>query len=232
MLTIRKSHERGLANHIWLKSYHTFSFADYYDPKHMGFHALRVINQDCIQAAQGFDPHPHENMEIISYVIQGALEHKDSLGNKAIICPGEVQRMSAGSGVIHSEYNALADQETHFFQIWIKPNIIGGASDYGQKSFKAELNSKKIVLVISSNGRDGSIPIRQDAEIYISRLKKDDDLKFNLRPKRGVWVQLIKGTILVNDKILNAGDAISAEEESTIDLKAKEDAEFILFDLA
>lgn len=232
MLTIRKSEERGLANHGWLKSCHTFSFAEYYDAKHMGFRKLRVINEDRIAGGTGFDSHPHKNMEIISYVVEGALEHKDSMGTKAIIRPGEVQRMSAASGIVHSEYNAKANDETHFFQIWITPNKTEGTPDYGQKSFENDLDTKKLVLVVSNDARDGSIGIKQDADMYISRLKKGDELQFGVRANRGVWVQVVKGTILVNGQPLRTGDAASSETSQELKFKASEDAEFILFDIA
>ena len=232
MLQLRKSNERGLANHGWLKSRHTFSFAEYYDPKHMGFRSLRVINEDRIEGGTGFGSHPHRDMEIISYVVSGALEHKDSMGNKALIRPGEVQRMSAGSGVVHSEYNAFPDEETHFFQIWILPSKAGGAPGYGQKSFEEDLNSKKQVLVVSQDGRDGSISIKQDADLYLSRLKSGEDLRFQLRPKRGAWVQVIKGHANVNGQDLMAGDALSFENEELLQFKALDNSELMIFDLA
>lgn len=232
MLTLRKSEERGFADHGWLKSHHTFSFAGYYDPEHMAFRKLRVINEDIIDGGTGFGKHPHRDMEIITYVVKGALEHQDSMGNKTIIRPGEVQKMSAASGVMHSEYNLEKDEQTHLFQIWIMPNTVGGTPGYGQKSFEQELSTNKLTLVVSSDARDGSIGIKQDADMYIARLKKDEDLKFDVRSGRGVWVQLIKGNIQINDQILNAGDAASTENEQSLKIKAHDDAEFILFDLA
>lgn len=232
MLQLRKSEERGFADHGWLKSRHTFSFANYYDPKHMGFKNLRVINEDRIAGGTGFGAHPHQDMEIISYVVEGALEHKDSMGTVAVIKPGEVQRMSAGTGVIHSEYNALRDKETHFFQIWIMPNERGVKPGYGQKSFEAELNSKKLVLVVSNDGRDGSISIRQDADMYVSRLKAGDKIDFNVRKGRGVWIQVIKGNLTVGDKVLDTGDAYSTQDAQSLNISASQDSEIILFDLA
>lgn len=231
MFKIRKSEERGLADHGWLKSRHTFSFASYYDPKYMGFKNLRVINEDRIAGGTGFGAHPHNNMEIISYVVQGALEHKDSMGTNAVIKPGEVQRMSAGTGVVHSEFNSQATEETHFFQIWITPNRQGVTPGYGQKSFEKELESKKLVLVISQDGREGSISINQDAEMYISRLKLGEELDYNLRAGRGLWIQVVKGHIEVNDALLKAGDAISFQEMQSLKLRASEASEIILFDL-
>ena len=232
MLQLRKSEDRGNANHGWLKSKHTFSFAGYYHPEHMGFRSLRVINEDRIEGGTGFDAHPHRDMEIISYVVDGALEHEDSMGNKAIIRPNEVQRMTAGSGVVHSEYNAQPDDVTHFFQIWIMPKTRGGKPGYGQKSFAKELETQKLVHVISQDGRDGSISINQDADMYISRLKAGDELEYKLAAKRGAWVQVVKGELSVNGKTVSTGDALSFENEQTLQSKAGASSEFILFDLA
>lgn len=231
MLEVRKSNQRGYADHQWLKSQHTFSFADYYDPKNMGFRSLRVINEDRIEGGTGFGAHPHRDMEIISYVVKGALEHKDSMGTKAIIRPGEVQRMSAGDGVTHSEYNHQLEEETHFFQIWIMPKTRGGQPGYGQKSFEEALNTKKLVLVVSQDGRDGSIDIKQDADLYISRLKTNDEVEFKLRAGRGAWVQMVRGQVSVNGQVLETGDAASFTAEELLKLKANQDSEFILFDL-
>lgn len=232
MLELRKSTDRGFADHGWLKSRHTFSFAEYYDPRHMGFRSLRVINEDRIEGGTGFGSHPHRDMEIISYVVKGALEHKDSTGTKAIIRPGEIQRMSAGAGVVHSEYNANPEEEAHFFQIWIMPKARGGAPGYGQKSFEEDLNSKKMVLVVSEDAREGSIGIKQDADMYISRLKENDEIEFKIRSGRGIWIHLIKGQISIGDKKLSAGDAASFEKEDLLKIKASENSEFLLFDLA
>jgi redox-sensitive bicupin YhaK (pirin superfamily) len=232
MLQLRKSQDRGIANHGWLKSKHTFSFADYYDPKNMGFRSLRVINEDRIDGGTGFGAHPHRDMEIISYVVKGALQHEDSMGTKAIIKPGEVQRMSAGTGVVHSENNALPNEETHFFQIWITPKTRGGEPSYGQKSFEDDLNSKKLVLVLSPEGRDGSISIKQDADMYISRLKANDELEFKIRETRGVWVQVVSGQLTINGKTLTTGDALSFDTAETLKAVATENSEIILFDLA
>jgi hypothetical protein len=234
--TIRRSNERGPANHGWLKSMHTFSFANYHDPKHMGFRALRVINEDRIEGGTGFGAHPHRDMEIISYVVKGGLQHQDSMGTKAVILPGEVQRMSAGTGVTHAEMNAFTDQETHFFQIWVLPKVGGGAPAYGQKSFADDLASKKLVLVISPDAREGSIGIQQDMDMYISRLAAGADLDFKLRADRGAWVQVVRGDVEVNGEVLHAGDAISLENfdssATSLKLLAKSAAEVLLFDLA
>lgn len=232
MITIRKSDERGFADHGWLKSRHTFSFASYYDKNHMGFRSLRVINEDFIAAGTGFGSHPHKDMEIITYVVKGTLEHKDSMGTQSIIRPGEVQRMTAGRGVIHSEYNHEKENETHLFQIWIMPSSNGGDPGYGQKSFENEINSKDLVLVVSNDGRDGSIKIKQDANMYISRLKKDKKISYNLLEGRGLWIQVIKGKILSNEKELLAGDAAQIEGAQNIEIMASEESELIIFDLA
>lgn len=232
MLTVRKSSERGVGAHGWLNSHHSFSFANYYDPAHMGFRSLRVINEDRIEGGTGFGSHPHNNMEIISYVISGALEHQDSMGTKAVIRPGEVQRMSAASGVVHSEYNKLPEEQAHFFQIWIMPNKSGGTPGYGQKSFEEALNKEKMVLVVSETGRDGSIDIKQDADIYVSRMKAGQDVDFNIRPGRGVWVQVVKGNLNINGTDVTVGDGVSVNEEALLTFKAKDQSEFILFDLA
>lgn len=231
MMLVRKSNERGLAEHGWLKSRHTFSFAEYYDPKYMGFGPLRVINEDRIRGGTGFDTHPHRDMEIISYVISGGLKHKDSMGNVAVIKPGEVQRMSAGTGVRHSEYNEQDGEETHFFQIWIMPDKQGVEPGYGQKSFEKELNSQKLVHVISPNGSEGSISIHQDANMYISRLKKSESLDFALKSERKLWIQIVKGSVKVNDQTVETGDAIAAQDIGTAKITASEDSEMILFDL-
>ena len=231
-MKLRKSDERGLADHGWLKSRHTFSFAEYHDPKQMGFRTLRVINEDRIEGGTGFGKHGHRDMEIISYVVKGALQHEDSMGTKAIIRPGEVQRLSAGSGIVHSEYNAQPNDVTHFFQIWIQPNANGGTPGYGQKSFETELNSKLSVLVISQDGRDGSIGIKQDADIYISRLKKGDHFEFKLRPNRGAWIQVVQGELNINGKDISTGDAVAIENAEELKVKADDKSEFILFDLA
>lgn len=231
MISIRKSFDRGLGDHGWLKSRHTFSFADYYDEAHMGFRDLRVINEDVIQGGTGFPTHGHRDMEIISYVLDGALEHEDSMGNKTVIRPGEVQRMSAGTGVAHSEYNAVKDKPTHFFQIWIRPNQRGLEPGYGQKTFTADLEKKELVLVVSNTGREGSIEIAQDADLYLSKPHKGDELAFELRPGRYAWLQLIRGSLEVNGERITSGDGLSATQVPALNIRALEDAEFMLFDL-
>jgi redox-sensitive bicupin YhaK (pirin superfamily) len=231
MLTVRRSQDRGHAQHGWLDSHHSFSFADYYDPKHMGFGPLRVINEDRIAGGTGFGAHPHRDMEIISYVVDGALTHKDSMGNATTIRPGEVQRMSAGSGVTHAEMNERADQTTHFFQIWIVPATRGIKPGYGQKDFSAQLAAEPLVLAASQDGRDGSIPIHQDADLYVSRLKERASLHFDLRPGRGAWVQVVKGGVRLNGETLAAGDGAALSDEKVLELVAETAAEVLLFDL-
>jgi hypothetical protein len=231
MLHIRPSQERGGADHGWLKTQHSFSFADYYDPQNMGYRSLRVINEDHIEGGTGFGMHGHRDMEIITYIVSGALEHKDSMGTTAVIRPGEVQHMSAGRGVMHSEYNKLSDQGTHLFQIWILPDKNGIQPGYGQKDFSEALNTKSLVLVASHDGREGSLPIHQDADMYISRLKAGQKIDFSLRPKRGAWVQVVRGELEVNGRRVNSGDGVAIEQESALLFQARSDAEFILFDL-
>jgi len=231
MLMLRRSQERGYASHGWLSSYHTFSFANYYDPAHMGFGPLRVINEDRIDGGSGFGRHPHQDMEIISYVVDGALAHQDSMGNKAIIRPGEVQRMSAGTGVFHAEMNHEADKVTHFFQIWIMPNERGVKPSYGQKDFSEALEREGLVLVVSPDGRDGSISIHQDAAVYLARLRAGASLHFGLKKERGLWLQLVKGRVELQGEILSAGDGASLTNEDVLELVGHTDAEVILFDL-
>ncbi len=232
MLEVLKSEQRGNADHGWLKSKHTFSFASYYNPEQMNFRALRVINEDRITGGTGFDMHGHRDMEIISYVVKGALRHEDSKGNKTVIRPGEVQRMSAGTGVLHSEYNEQENDDTHFFQIWVVPNKTGLPFSYGQKSFESELNSKDMVLVISNDGRDGSISINQDADLYISRPKAGSALEYKINSGRNVWVQVVKGSLEINGQTILAGDAMKTSVAQSLAIKALSDAEFMLFDLA
>lgn len=231
MVTIRKSKERGHARHGWLDSHHTFSFANYYDPAHMGFSALRVINEDRIEGGTGFPTHPHRDMEIISYVIEGALEHKDSMGNATIIRPGEVQRMSAGTGVRHSEYNHDRKNETHFLQIWILPDGEGYEPGYGQKSFSEEFESGKLVHVISPDGRNGTISIHQDANLYIANSKLAGEEIVPASPSRNYWVQVVKGDVKVNGHSLASGDGAALTKEEKLSLQWSERSEFLVFDL-
>ena len=231
MITIRKAGERGGADHGWLNTKHTFSFADYYDPKFMGFRSLRVINEDRVQPGQGFGTHGHRDMEIVSYVLSGALEHKDNLGTGSIIRPGDVQRMSAGTGVLHSEYNPSRTDPVHFLQIWIFPDKKGIKPGYEQKAFPAAERTDVLRLVASRDGRDGSLTIHQDAELYTTLLSKGGSVSHAMKPGRFAWVQVARGEITLNGKALKTGDGASVSGESSLDLKGTKDAEVLLFDL-
>jgi redox-sensitive bicupin YhaK (pirin superfamily) len=230
MITIRKSEERGHAEHGWLDSHHTFSFADYFDPKHTQFHSLRVLNEDRVAPGMGFGSHPHRDMEIISYVVSGALEHKDSLGTKAVMRAGDVQRISAGSGVIHSEYNASKTDPVHFLQIWILPDARGVKPEYAEKSFR-DAEPGKLHLIASKAGRNGSLSIHQDADVNVARLAKGSELEYGLGGGRAGWVQLIDGDLTVNGKKLAAGDAAAVSDEPQVRFEAGSDAHFLFFDL-
>ena len=231
-LKLRKSNERGHADHGWLDSYHTFSFADYYDPAHMGFRSLRVINQDVIAGGAGFPTHPHRDMEIFSYILYGALEHKDSMGNGRVLKPGQIQLMSAGSGVTHSEFNPSKTEPGSLLQIWIRPRQSGLKPSYTEWHPKPEHETAEKVLVISSDGREGSATIHQDADIYRVRLGAGKSTTYEVRAGRGAWLQLIKGSVSVNGTPLNPGDAASTDDTGTLTLTASEDTEALLFDLA
>lgn len=232
MIQTRKSKERGFADHGWLKSAHTFSFADYYDPQFMGFSVLRVINEDWVEANQGFGTHPHHDMEIITYVIEGELEHKDSMGNGSVIRPGEVQQMSAGTGVTHSEFNPSKSAQVHLLQIWIQPDKKGMSPRYAQKDFSNALKSGKLNLLASPDGRNESIPIHQNAFLYAARIKKNDEIKHSFSLDRRGWIQLVKGECSLSDQWLKEGDGCRIENERDILLIAKTDVcEFLLFDL-
>ncbi len=231
-LKLRKSNERGHADHGWLDSYHTFSFADYYDPAHMGFRSLRVINQDVIAGGAGFPTHPHRDMEIFSYILYGALAHKDSMGNGRTLLPGQIQLMSAGSGVTHSEFNPSKTEPGSLLQIWIRPRQSGLKPSYTEWHPKPEHETAVKVLVISSDGREGSATIHQDADIYRVRLGAGKSTTHEVGTGRGAWFQLIKGSVSLNDTTLNPGDAASTDDTGTLILTASEDAEALLFDLA
>lgn len=223
---------RGHADHGWLKSAHSFSFADFYDPGRMGFRSLRVINDDRIDGGQGFGMHPHRDMEIITYVVEGALRHRDSMGTSEVIRPGEVQRMSAGAGITHSEYNEDAHAPVHLYQIWILPKVRGGSSTYAQKSFDEALNAHEKVLVVSGDGRDGSIPIKQDADLWVSRRPAGARTEFAVREGRGLWVQVVKGGLKAGAQELRAGDALIVQDEAALTLESLTDSEALIFDLA
>ncbi len=232
MLTIRKSEERGHANHGWLDSYHTFSFANYYDPQHMSFRSLRVINQDQINGGKGFGTHPHRDMEIITYMLDGALEHKDSMGNGSIIRVGDVQRMSAGTGITHSEFNPSATESAHLLQIWILPNQQGVTPSYEQIEFLREEKLNQLRLIAAPDGRDRAVTIHQDAYIYASILEDGAEVTHRVSQSRYAWIQVAIGSILVGDRLLNAGDAISSDVAGDLKLIGQGNAEILVFDLA
>ena len=232
MLQIRKSQERGYADHGWLKSFHSFSFAGYYDPAFMGWGNLRVINEDRVAAGAGFGTHGHRDMEIISYVLDGELAHKDSMGNVESIPPGDVQRMSAGRGVMHSEFNHKADQTTHFLQIWIEPNVRGIAPSYEQKSFPAADKRGRLRLIASPDGAQGSVTLHADASLYAGLLDGPESAELALDPARKAYVHLVRGELAVNGQRLATGDAALVERESRLVLDQGADAEVLVFDLA
>ncbi len=231
MLAIRPADDRGRANLGWLNSRHTFSFGHYYDPQFMGFGPLRVINEDRVKPAQGFGTHGHSDMEIISYVLDGALEHKDSLGTGSIIRPGDVQRMTAGTGVRHSEFNASETDPVHFLQIWILPERDGLEPSYEQKNFSAEEKQGRLRLVGSRDGRDGSVTIHQDVNLYSSLLDGDDDIEFELGEGRNGWVQVARGSLNLNGETLTAGDGVAIRGARTLRFDHAEKAEILLFDM-
>jgi quercetin 2,3-dioxygenase len=231
MLLYRASQQRGKANFGWLYSAHTFSFGQYHDPQWMGFGPLRVINQDHVAAGGGFSLHSHANMEIISVVLSGALEHKDSLGTGSVIRPGDVQRMSAGSGITHSEYNASKTEGVHFLQIWIMPDTNNIAPSYAQEMFSAQQRYGRLCLVASKTGEQGSLSISQDARMYISHLQAGAHIQQPLDPKRKTWLQMISGRADLNGQALSAGDGVGLMEEHGLSLHILETSEFLLFDL-
>lgn len=232
MIKIRRADERGHANHGWLDTYHTFSFGNYYDPRFMGFRSLRVINEDKVLAGQGFGTHGHRDMEIISYVVSGALAHKDSTGGEEILRPHEVQRMTAGTGIRHSEFNPLKDEDVHFLQIWILPEEENLTPGYEQTLFSPESKKGKLKLVASRAGTDGSVKINQDVALYASILDKTDEVSHELAENRHAWIQVIKGSLEINGEFLNASDGAAISDESLLKIKALEDeTEFLLFDL-
>ncbi len=231
MLQIRKADERGLADHGWLKSRHSFSFAEYHDPEHMGFGPLRVINEDRVAPGRGFGTHGHRDMEIISYVLEGSLAHKDSMGNGSSLRYGDVQRMSAGTGVMHSEYNPSADEAAHFLQIWIMPEAGGIKPGYEEKHFDADSKRGRLRLIASRDGREGSVLIHQDASLYASILDGGQSLTHALAPGRLAYVHLIRGALKVNGVELAGGDALKISGEQSVRLEEGQDAELLLFDL-
>ncbi|MEM7454310.1 MAG: pirin family protein [Planctomycetota bacterium] len=231
MIRVRKSAERGHADHGWLQSKHTFSFAGYRDPEHTGFRSLRVMNEDVVAQGQGFGTHPHANMEIISYVLSGSLQHRDSMGNGEVLRPGEFQRISAGSGISHSEFNPSSDVGVHFYQIWIIPDEKNTEPSYEQKEFSATEKTGRLRLVASRNGDDGSLTIKQDARIYLSILDSNI-VSHELSDDRSAWIQVLSGSVVVNEVELDAGDGAAVSDEALLQFRGEPGSEFMLFDLA
>jgi hypothetical protein len=231
MIEVRRAHERGHAEHGWLDSRHTFSFADYHDPRFMGFGPLRVINEDRVQPGQGFGTHGHRDMEIISYVLEGELAHKDSMGNGSVLRPGDVQRMTAGSGVRHSEFNHSQSALVHFLQIWLLPEAAGLPPSYDERRFSDEEKRGRLRLIAARDGRDGSVVVHQDVDLYAAQLAPGDEVSFAPRAGRRVWVQVARGRLELNDRPLEAGDGVALVEEPALTLRGLAPAEILLFDL-
>ncbi len=231
MLVPRYGGDRGHANHGWLDTYHSFSFAGYHDPRFMGFRVLRVINEDRVAPGQGFGMHPHQDMEIITYVLSGALEHKDSMGNGEILRPGELQRMSAGTGLLHSEFNPSSTEPVHLVQIWLLPKSRGISPSYEQKSFPVDQRLNQLCLVASPDGQAGSLQMHQDARVYLAALGPDQTVQHEFELDRHGWLQVLKGTLRINDFTVHQGDGVAISDEPSVVLQAVEDAEVMLFDL-
>ncbi len=232
MIALRPGSERGRTKIGWLDSYHTFSFNDYLDPDHMGFRSLRVINEDFVIPGAGFGTHGHRDMEILSYVLEGGLEHKDSSGGGGVIRPGEVQFMRAGTGVTHSERNASPSDPVHFLQIWVVPDTRGLEPTYGQKPFDPDAAQKGFVLLASKDGREGSLHVHQDAELHVTRLAEGERRRYALAPGRHAWIQVARGAVKVNGQPLKAGDGAALSDEAAVELEGSADAEVLVFDLA
>ena len=232
MIAVRRSNDRGAVNMGWLNAKHSFSFGNYYDPDHMGFGSLRVINEDRIEPSQGFGTHGHKDMEIVTYIIEGALEHKDSMGNGSVIRRGDVQRMTAGTGVMHSEFNHSAEVQTHLLQIWLLPEESGLAPGYEDRTFAEVDKNNQLRLIVSRDARDGSLQINQDADVFASVLETGASVTHQLRDGRGAWVQVIRGQVVLNSETLDAGDGASVSESCELEMTALEEAEFLLFDMA
>ena len=232
MITIRRAEDRGHFDFGWLNTYHTFSFGEYYDPRFMGFRDLRVINEDRVREGRGFPTHPHRDMEIISYVLEGALEHRDSMGNGSVIRPGEVQRMSAGTGVTHSEKNHSPNEAAHFLQIWIVPNEQGLKPGYEQKMYSDEEKRGRLHLIASNDGRDGSVTVHQDTELYAGLLDAGQEVAHPIAQGRHAWLQVARGMVTVGGQQLKQGDGASISEEQSLIIKGLEPSEILLFDLA
>jgi quercetin 2,3-dioxygenase len=231
LIALRRAGERGHANHGWLNSYHSFSFADYHDPQHMGFASLRVINEDTVQPGQGFGTHGHRDMEIITYILEGALAHKDSMGNGSVIRPGDVQRISAGTGVMHSEFNASQSELVHFLQIWILPEVAGIAPGYEEKHFDAASKRGRLRLIAARDGRDGAVTLHQDASVYAALINSAERISHPLAAGRKAYVHVARGSVEVNGRALAAGDALKAEGETALEFSRGMQAEVLLFDL-
>jgi redox-sensitive bicupin YhaK (pirin superfamily) len=232
MMNIRRSNERGYADHGWLKSFHTFSFAGYRDTNHMEFRSLRVMNEDRVAPGKGFGTHAHDNMEIVSYVLEGELEHKDSIGNGEVLRPGEFQRITAGTGITHSEFNPSSCHITHFYQIWIRPDRKDIEPSYEQRTFDAAERQNTFQLVASPDAQNGSLLIHQDARILLADLTNGNELVYEVQPERHVWLQVLRGSLSINDETLRTGDAAAISDEAQLALKSNESAELMLFDLA
>jgi hypothetical protein len=232
MMRTRRSDERGRADHGWLETYHTFSFSDYFDPQHMGFRTLRAINDDYVAPGAGFPRHPHRDMEIVTWVVEGALEHRDSMGNGSVIRPGDVQRMSAGTGITHSEFNPSADERTRLLQIWILPARRGIEPSYEQKHFDEAERSGRLRLIASPDGRDGSVRLHQDARILAGLLAPGDQVPFEVEPGRAAWIQVVRGNVALGTTELGQGDGVAIEDETRLRLVARDEAEVLAFDLA
>jgi quercetin 2,3-dioxygenase len=232
MITLRKGSDRGHFDHGWFETYHTFSFGQYYDPAHMGFRALRVINEDWFQPGRGFGSHPHEDMEIITYVIEGGLAHRDSLGTGSVIGPGELQRMTAGTGITHSEFNDSRAQPVHLYQIWLVPDREGLEPSYEQKAFPETERHNRLRLVVSPEGEDGALKIHQDARLFLASLDEEREVTHSLGKGRHAWVQALRGKVRIHGIQLEAGDAVAVSDEPAVAIEALEPSEAMVFDLA
>jgi redox-sensitive bicupin YhaK (pirin superfamily) len=232
MITIRRARERGHFDHGWLNTYHTFSFDQYYDPRYMGFRTLRVINEDFVAGGRGFPKHGHSDMEIITYILEGALKHEDSMGNGSVIRPGDVQRMTAGTGVRHSEQNASADEQVHLLQIWILPHTVGLEPGYEQKAFSEDERRGRLKLIASEDGSEGSVVVHQDVKLFASIIPAGEQVEHSMDQQRYAWIQVARGAISVNGEKAEQGDGAIVVGESNLQIKAEENAEVLLFDLA
>lgn len=232
MIQVRKASDRGHANHGWLNTYHTFSFSTYQDPKHVRFRSLRVMNEDWVAAGQGFGTHPHNDMEIVTYVLEGALEHRDSMGNGEVLRPGEFQRMSAGTGITHSEFNPSTTEPTHLYQIWLFPEQKGITPSYEQKRFDESGRLNRLQLVASRDATEGSLLIHQDARIYLSQIQTNKTVTLELNSNRHAWLQVLRGSVTLNGESLQTSDGAAVSDEPKLEIQATTDAEIMLFDLA